>query len=146
MEAIALLSVETSELKLERDDFMKAKDEKAKAENAVLESIVEAVRPAIPAIVSKVEAVKGWHLRGLDIGGGVFLMENAKWGVLVGPDIRTLETQEVLDRTSLSAVLAVLLSAVRAQAGKLDPRTDQIRRETGILEGIAAAFRAGGVR
>lgn len=144
---VANLGAESEELRQERDEFMKAKSDKAKAENAVLDAIVEAVRPALPVIGTKLEGFSGPLRRAIDLGAGIFLGEEGDFFTFgANRSIRCFSTAEVLDRTSLSAILAVLLAALRAQAGRLDPRTDQIRRETAILEGIAAAFKVGGVR
>ena len=131
----------------ERTSYMESKQRKAKAENEVLKAIVEAVSPALPAISTKMEGLAGPLKRAVDLGGGLFLGEQGDFfSVDSKKSIRCYDVGEVLDKTSLPAILAVLLTSIRAQVGKLDPRTDQIEREANILEGIAAAFKAGGVR
>jgi len=150
MDAIEMLADEAQALRNEKDGFVMAKKAKAAAEDAVLRAIVEAVRPALPAISSKVEGMNGPLRRAVNLGGldeALYLGEQGDWFVILTmSSVRILDISEVLDRTSLSAVLAVLLTSIRAQAGKLRPRTDEVRREAQILEGIAAAFKAGGVR
>lgn len=148
--AVMTLGVEAGDLADERREYMQAKMAKAKAENAVLHAIVEAVRPALPAIASKTQ-MGGPLKRAIELGSfngrALYLGEEGDFFSLDAKlSITCFTVEEVLNQTSLSAILAVLLTAVRAQTGKLDPRTEQIRREAGILEGIALAFKAGGVR
>lgn len=142
---IGNLGREAEELKMEQDEYARAKSRKAKAENATLEVIIEAVRPALPSICSKVEG--GLAGRAIELSRGLFLGEGGNIFELAGPNkIRVLDVGQVLDRTSLSAILAVLVTAIRAQEGRLDGRTTQIEREAAILEGIAQAFKIGSVR
>ena len=153
MDAIEMLEQGAREVGEERGQFMAAKQAKATAEDDVLRTIVAAVLPGLPAISSKVEGMYGPLGRAINLGGmdedAIYLDEQGDFFIIPTKrtsSVKVLDVKEVLDRTSLPAILAVLLTAVRAQAGKLRPRTEEVRRETAILEGIAMAFKIGAVR
>lgn len=147
---INTLGREATALHEEHEEHKVAKRRKAIAENAVLKEIIDAVKPALPAISSRIAGITGGPLaRAVNLGGGLHIGEHGdlfEGGPLVNGKVTMLGINDVLNRTSCSAILAVLLTAIRAQAGKLDPRTTEIEHETAILEGIAQAFQIGGVR
>lgn len=138
------LAQEAAELAAERERYMDAKQRKAKAENEVLGAVLAAVKPALPAISSSrsIFGVPG-NTRCIHLGGHLYLDEH---GGFLDQGFQSLTYNEVLARTSPATILSVLSAAIRAQRGKLEPRRQEILREAGILEGIAAAFKVGGVK
>lgn len=149
--AVANLGIEAQILRKEHDEYMQAKQHKALAENALLDAIIEAVKPALPSICSK--QADGRRL--LQLGGGLWLDERGRFYLSTGASsaaVFTLDTGPpidvgtVLDRTSLPAIVAVFVAAIRAQTGRLSGKTNEINKEASILEGIAQAFKIGGVR
>ena len=137
------LRAEATCLAAERQAFMGFKRGKAQAEDELLMVIVEAARPVFAALSSKITEGS----RGIFLGGQLHLSEEGMFFELKSSGYTSpLTIGEVLECTTPAAILAVLIAAIRAQRGKLDPRMAEIRRETGILEGIAAAFKVGGCK
>lgn len=135
---IETLRLEAIALKGERNAYMQAKGAKAKAEDELLKEIVQAAMPALEAVSSNL----GYGVRGIAITDRLALGVNGVFFFKA----EALDYSDALDRTTPAVILAVILTAIRAQTGKLKPRLEEIKRETAILEGIAMAFKVGGVR
>ncbi len=134
-------------------DFMRqinAKLRKSRAEDELLRAIVGSIKPALPAVSSRVGGLSGPLARALALGvmvegSQLFLSEQGDFFLLSGPQCKpvVLSSEQVLDRVPLDAVFAPIVSAVRAQLGR-KRNVEEIEREAHILEGIAQALKVGG--
>ena len=143
---VQMVGYEARNLANETGDYVDAKRGKDAAENEIMAAIVEAVRPALPSISSRIAGMSGPLKRGVNLCSTFYIGEQGDFFSLEGGKVRCLTIEDVLEETSLPAVLAVFFAAMRAQAGRLSEKTIEIRREANILDGIATALRVGGVR
>lgn len=126
-----------------------AKQRKQRAEDSLLEAIVAAVRPALPAISSKVDGLSGPVKRALFLGLSVndaplYLGEQGDFFLRASPAAIVVKSAgEVLDVLPLEAVFSPIVAAVRSQLGR-NRNTAEIEREARVLEGVAQALRVGG--
>lgn len=144
-------------LKAEDDEHQRAKARKTRAEDEILCRVVEAIKPALPALSSRVQGVPAWRGVNLDKGKGIYLGEHGDFFATTrlaggasalddGQPPFVLSPADVLDHVSLVGVVATLFAAIDAQLGKRAERIKQIDREAALLEGILQAFRIGGVK
>lgn len=122
-----------------------AKASKDAAEDELLTRVVEMIKPALPAMASKVEAEGFADMRGvcIDRVRRFYLTEDGRWFRL---DARAynqplvavaIVPSEVLDVHALGFVVAVLVNTLAAQDGKRIESTARIEAEAAKLRALA---------
>lgn len=126
----------------EHDAHVMAKRTKDLYEQEVLRDIVSAASNALPAISGKIRGV-----RGIQISNDLWLDEQGAFFCFNGKGEKSqIDAYRVLQEVSPVIVLAILSAAIRHQLGMQSDRTKDIEHEARVLEGIALAFRVGGVK
>lgn len=134
----------------EHQALSNAKARKAQAEDELLEALVEAMKPALPAMCTRmtlsnadadypainvnamvIDAASGLHL---EATGSFF----RKFANGMG---ETMQTNEVLDLLDIGTLVATLLAALHAQDGSRVKVTKQIENEALRLESVAALLK-----
>lgn len=102
----------------------------------LLERVVAAVRPALPALVS---AVDGWSSRALAVAPGLYLDDAGHWWCSREPGTwELLGAHSVLKRWRLDDIIDKLANALEAQDnGKALKRAEQLREKAEKLRAIA---------
>ena len=144
---ISTLGHRARDLREEREAFARAKRRKAHFEDEALRAIVDAVLPALSVIGSKVDGLHGPLKCALKLNEHLYLGEQGDFFEVGSKHSLIVHSiPDVLDRTSIGAVVAVISAAINAQVGSYGARAAQVEREARILEGIAQALKIGGVR
>lgn len=125
---------------MEHDRLEHAKEQKAEAEDALLDDVVRVLKPALPAMSSKVEGLSGPLGRAVlvDRTTGIYLGEQGDFFLRHHDGrVTTLTTADVLGTLDLGSVVGQLVITLHAQIGSREARTLQIEDEAARLRAVA---------
>ncbi len=126
----------------EHDALEQAKEDKAIAEDELLKLVVDTIKPALPAMCSKVEGGAGPIARAVFVDGwkdgpGLYLGEQGDWFEMRSDKPHVLSVAEVLADYDLALVVVTLVQKLREQVGARDKSTRQINDEIARLRALA---------
>lgn len=127
----------------EHEAYEEAKEAKGRAEDELLALVVEAIKPALPAMSSRVQGCAGPITRGVLIESvlRLYLGEEGDWFRIVQSDVPyVMSAAEVLDLLDLGSIAGTLVQTLAAQLGSRDDATISIERETRQLLEVVARF------
>lgn len=128
----------------EHGDLQAAKADKQAATAELLRAVVDAVRPALPALCSKMHAHDhARSVRVLNVGHNLYLAEHGGWiESLEGGALLLVRTDEEVARAFVAEdVVGAISDALSRQAGAREWGTAEIRREAERLRAAVLLLR-----
>lgn len=128
---IAELTKQATRVAAEHEGLQMAKRDKYEAQVEFLRAAVDAVRPALPALCSKVQNIPGPTLRALSVARRLYLGESGQWIEIRdgGAMILARTDHDVVNDFLMEDIVDVLSVALTKHAGSREWTTAEIRKE-----------------
>ncbi len=129
---------------VEHEALEEAKDGKADAEDEVLALVVEAIKPALPAMSTRIEGGAGPAKRGVmvDRMTRIYLGEEGDWFRMMSNKPYRIHPAEVLAAVDLGSIASTLVHAMHTQLGSREDVTSRIAAETRELLDVVSRFKS----
>jgi hypothetical protein len=134
---------QAAQVKAEHDELGFAKDGKRAAQVELLRAVVDAVRPALPALCSRMQNVPGPIVRALNVAHNLYLGESGGWIEVRdgGTMLLRRTSEEIVVDYVVEDIADALSNALTRHAGSREWSTTEIRHEAERLRAAVMLLR-----
>lgn len=137
------MAIRAVKIAKEHERLQMAKQDKQAAQAEFLRAVLDAARPALPALCSRIPHVPGPAIRALNVGHMLYLDESGVWlEMCEGGSLILSRTDEVVSRDFIiEDIVDVISMALTKHAGSRECVTTEIKREAERLRAATLLLR-----